>query len=142
LQGRNHRARYRQIADALARHGLGYFVGLVGLERLVPFHRGLLGHPQRPEPYTMPEHVRMAIEDLGNPGFRIIQCVIRTMHKRLRIMNVVCAWVISSCVRPAVMIKRKPVTRFVPGYLNQVKAARSEIIRNFGLTELTPATAS
>ncbi len=62
---RSHQARYRQIAEALARHGLGYLVGVVGLERFVPFHRGLLGHPSRPEPYTRPEHIRMALEELG-----------------------------------------------------------------------------
>ncbi|MBI4498067.1 MAG: AarF/ABC1/UbiB kinase family protein [Chloroflexi bacterium] len=61
----NHRSRYRQLADTLARHGLGYLVGVLGLERLIPFHRGLLGHPRREEPYTRPEHVRMALEDLG-----------------------------------------------------------------------------
>ncbi len=57
--------RYRQIAEALARHGLGYLLGSLGLERFVPFHRGLLGHPSRDEPYTRPEHVRLALGDLG-----------------------------------------------------------------------------
>ncbi len=60
-----HLQRYRQIADALVRHGLGYLVGVLGLERFVPFHRGLLGHPRRPAPYTPPEHLRMALEELG-----------------------------------------------------------------------------
>ena len=60
-----HWKRYRQIADALTRHGLGYMVGSFGIDRVVPFHRGLLGHPRRPEPYTQPEHVRMALADLG-----------------------------------------------------------------------------
>ena len=60
-----HTERYRQIASALARHGLGYLVGVFGLERFLPFHRGLLGHPRRDEPYTRPEHVRMALEDMG-----------------------------------------------------------------------------
>ena len=58
-------SRYRQIADALSRHGMGYMVGMLGLERFVPFHRGVLGHPRREEPYTRPEHVRMALEELG-----------------------------------------------------------------------------
>ena len=57
--------RYRQIADALSRHGLGHLVGVFGLERFVPFHKGLLGHPRREEPYTHPEHLRMTLEDLG-----------------------------------------------------------------------------
>ncbi len=60
-----HRERYRQIAHTLARHGLGYLLGVLGLERFVPFHKGLLKHPKRPQPYTRPEHVRMALEDLG-----------------------------------------------------------------------------
>lgn len=57
--------RSRQIATILARHGLGYLVGVFGLERFVPFHRGLLKHPRRAEPYTQPEHLRMAFEELG-----------------------------------------------------------------------------
>lgn len=61
----SHADRYRQIADALGRHGLGYLTGTLGLDRFIPFHRGLLGHAPRPEPYTRPEHVRLAIEDLG-----------------------------------------------------------------------------
>src|SRR5713101_4493629 len=61
----SHRNRMRQIANTLARHGLGYLVGIFGLERLVPFHRGLLKHPRRALPYTQPEHVRMALEELG-----------------------------------------------------------------------------
>ncbi|MBI2942242.1 MAG: AarF/ABC1/UbiB kinase family protein [Chloroflexi bacterium] len=57
--------RSRQIANVLARHGLGYLVGVLGLERFTPFHKGLFGHPVRPEPYTRPEHVRMALGELG-----------------------------------------------------------------------------
>ena len=65
--------RSRQIADVLARHGLGYLVGVFGLERFVPFHRGLLGHPRRPQPYTRPEHVRMALEELGTTFIKLGQ---------------------------------------------------------------------
>ncbi|MBI4493425.1 MAG: AarF/ABC1/UbiB kinase family protein [Chloroflexi bacterium] len=61
----SHLHRYRQIADVLARHGLGYLVSVLGLERFVPFHRGLLGHPPRVRAYTRPEHVRMALAQLG-----------------------------------------------------------------------------
>lgn len=60
-----HLNRYREIATILARHGLGWLLPELGLDRLVPFHRGWLGHPQREEPYTRPEHFRMAFEDLG-----------------------------------------------------------------------------
>lgn len=65
LRKETHIRRYRQIADALVKHGLGYLVGVLGLDRFVPFHWGLLGHPKRAAPYTKPEHVRMALEDLG-----------------------------------------------------------------------------
>ena len=48
------------------RHGLGWLAGGPRLGRLMPFHRGLLGHPRRRAvPYTRPEHVRLALEDLG-----------------------------------------------------------------------------
>ena len=67
------RDRRRQIAGVLLRHGLGYVVGVVGLERFVPFHRGLLGHPRRAEAYTRPEHLRMALEDLGAAAVKIGQ---------------------------------------------------------------------
>jgi ubiquinone biosynthesis protein len=60
-----HLERYRQIADVLSRHGLGFVVGIVGLSRWVPFHHGVLGHQRRSEPYTTPEHLRLAIEELG-----------------------------------------------------------------------------
>ena len=61
----DHRDRYREIAEALSRHGLGYLIGVLGLERRVPFHRGLLGHAPREDAYTQPEHVRLALEQLG-----------------------------------------------------------------------------
>ena len=57
--------RYRQIAQALSRHGMGYLVGVLGLERWVPFQHGMLGHQPREEPYTRPEHLRLALEELG-----------------------------------------------------------------------------
>ncbi|MBF6612505.1 MAG: AarF/ABC1/UbiB kinase family protein [Chloroflexi bacterium] len=68
-----HGKRYRQIANTLARHGLGYFVGLAGLERLVPFEKGWLGHARRPQPYTRPEHVRIALEELGTTFMKLGQ---------------------------------------------------------------------
>ena len=57
--------RYRQIGEVLSRHGLGFIAGLTGLGRFVPFHRGVLGHERRPEPYTTPDHLRLALEELG-----------------------------------------------------------------------------
>jgi ubiquinone biosynthesis protein len=68
-----HRNRYREIAEALGRHGLGYLVGTFGLERFVPFHKGLLGHARRAEPYTRPEHLRLALEELGTTFIKLGQ---------------------------------------------------------------------
>lgn len=60
-----HRSRYRRIATILEHHGLGLGLGLLGLEKWIPFNKGVLGHARREEPYTSPEHVRLALEDLG-----------------------------------------------------------------------------
>ena len=57
--------RYRQIAEVLTRHGLGFLVGMADLGRWIPVHRGVLGHERRDEPYTTPEHLRLALEELG-----------------------------------------------------------------------------
>ena len=65
LRRPQHAARYRQIAGILTQHGLGFLVGVLGLERFEPFHRGILGHARRDAPYTQAEHLRMALEDLG-----------------------------------------------------------------------------
>jgi ubiquinone biosynthesis protein len=65
---RSRRARHRQVAEVLARHGLGFLLGALGLERMVPFQRGLLGHLRREQPYTRPEHLRLALQELG-PAF-------------------------------------------------------------------------
>ncbi len=57
-----HHHRLRQIAEVLARHGWGYLVDVGGLEHL----RASLG---RREPHddspTPPEHLRLALEELG-----------------------------------------------------------------------------
>lgn len=57
--------RYRQITGALGRHGLGFLVSLLGLDRFVPLHRGVLGYTRRAQPYSRPERVRLTLEDLG-----------------------------------------------------------------------------
>ncbi|WP_206474117.1 AarF/ABC1/UbiB kinase family protein [Dietzia sp. KRD202] len=60
-----HRSRYRRIATILENHGLGLGLGLLGLEKWIPFNKGVLGHARRDEPYTSPEHLRLALEELG-----------------------------------------------------------------------------
>ncbi len=68
-----HVGRLRQIVAILMRHGLGFFVGIAGLERLAPFHRGLFGHPKRDTPYTRPEHLRLALGELGAAWIKLGQ---------------------------------------------------------------------
>jgi ubiquinone biosynthesis protein len=59
------RSRYREIATVLARHGLGWMIDQMGLGRLVPFYRSIVGRSRPSEPYSQPEHLRMALEELG-----------------------------------------------------------------------------
>lgn len=61
----NRTKRYKQIGEVLAKHGLGYVASVVGLGRWLPFHHGMLGHAPREQPYTTPEHLRLALEELG-----------------------------------------------------------------------------
>ncbi|HEU4388911.1 MAG TPA: AarF/UbiB family protein, partial [Blastocatellia bacterium] len=58
-----HLKRSRELAEVFARHGLGYLASIVGLERFLSFPRGLLG--QAAESITRPEHLRMALEEMG-----------------------------------------------------------------------------
>jgi len=64
--------RSREIASALARHGLGWLVGLGGL---IPFERGWLGHPARQAPYTQAEHLRLALGELGATFIKLGQAL-------------------------------------------------------------------
>jgi ubiquinone biosynthesis protein len=59
-----HLRRYRQIAEVLTRHGLGWLQGVSGLERFRP-SRFDLGDRARAESLTPPERARLAIEELG-----------------------------------------------------------------------------
>ena len=55
----------------LARHGLGFFISVFGLERFVPLRRVLSrGYEQ---PLSRPEHVRRALEELGPPFIKLGQ---------------------------------------------------------------------
>lgn len=69
------RGRTREIAATLTRHGLGWLVLQVGLGDLIPFQRGLLGHPPREEPYAQAEHIRMALEELGATFIKLGQAL-------------------------------------------------------------------
>ena len=67
--------RSRRIASALTRHGLGWLVARIGLGGVVPFERGWLGHPVRESPYTRPEHLRMALAELGGAFIKVGQAL-------------------------------------------------------------------
>lgn len=60
-----HVHRYRQIAETLARHGFGFLLSFLGLERFLPFHRELLGESSGNQLLTPPQHIRLALEELG-----------------------------------------------------------------------------
>jgi ubiquinone biosynthesis protein len=59
--------RYRCIAHVLARHGLGYLVGILGLGRFVPLplRRVFPGRANGKNSPSPPEHARMALQELG-----------------------------------------------------------------------------
>lgn len=57
--------RSRQIAAVLLRHGLGFLIAGLEIDRLAP-RQHLGGKPlHRWHPHTRPQHVRLAIEELG-----------------------------------------------------------------------------
>ena len=58
-------ARATQIALVLAHHELWHLIDVLDLGRFVPFHRSDPPQRNNPELYTQPEHLRMALEELG-----------------------------------------------------------------------------
>ncbi|MDN5796553.1 MAG: AarF/ABC1/UbiB kinase family protein [Intrasporangium sp.] len=66
--------RYREIVDVLSIHGFGYLVGAAGLAGTFPFRRGLPGH-ERGRTYSQPEHLRLALEQLGPTFIKLGQVV-------------------------------------------------------------------
>lgn len=68
-----HIRRYREIVSVMIRHGLGWLLVELGFGVLLPFHWGLLGHPRREDPYSGPEHLRMAFEELGPTFIKLAQ---------------------------------------------------------------------
>jgi ubiquinone biosynthesis protein len=56
------RRRYREIARVFVRHGMGFLIGITGLERFAPFRRGMTTASGWP---STPERLRLALEDLG-----------------------------------------------------------------------------
>jgi len=67
--------RSKEVVTILARHGLGWLVEQAGLGQLLPFERGLLGHPVRASPYSQAEHLRMAFGELGATFIKLGQAL-------------------------------------------------------------------
>ena len=61
---RTRHKRYRQIIDIITRHGLGFLIGAHEPRDMVPFHRPA-SSPKDTRHISRPEHVRLAIEELG-----------------------------------------------------------------------------
>ena len=57
--------RYRQVVQILARHGFGWLLAQLGLNRLAPLPWGVLGRFQTPPLPAQAEQLRLAIEELG-----------------------------------------------------------------------------
>lgn len=60
-----HLKRYRQIAEVLIRHGLGFLVDAFRLKRFVPFRQDDREQDAAQRSGSQPEHVRLALEELG-----------------------------------------------------------------------------
>src|SRR5579883_3266067 len=54
-----------QIGEVLTRHGFGFLIAGLNLNRFVPRHPPPARRSRRQKAYTRPEHLRMAIEELG-----------------------------------------------------------------------------
>ena len=61
----SHAGRYLQIASALRRHGFGFVLGLLGLDRVVPSRGGAAADALRKATAESPAHLRAALEELG-----------------------------------------------------------------------------
>lgn len=64
--------RYHQVVRILARHGFGWLLSQLGLDRLVRFRRGILGRGAQTL-YTPAEHLRLALEELGTTFVKLGQ---------------------------------------------------------------------
>jgi ubiquinone biosynthesis protein len=63
--------RSKEIVAAFSRHGAGWLIGRLGLEKALPLERGWLGPAARKSPYSRPEHVRLAMANLGVVFFKL-----------------------------------------------------------------------
>jgi predicted unusual protein kinase regulating ubiquinone biosynthesis (AarF/ABC1/UbiB family) len=72
------RARTRQVARVLSRHGLGW--ALKRRWQVVPFYYRLRGKTWHPRSITGPEHVRLAAEELGATFIKLGQLLSGWVH--------------------------------------------------------------
>ena len=63
--GLTHAGRYLQIGSALRRHGFGFVLGLLGLDRMVPGGWGATADALSRVTTESPAHLRAALEELG-----------------------------------------------------------------------------
>ncbi|HET9016179.1 MAG TPA: AarF/ABC1/UbiB kinase family protein [Thermomicrobiaceae bacterium] len=68
-----HRRRYTEIITVLSRHGLGWMIDQFGLGTIVPFDRGVFRQSRARRSISQPEHLRMALEDLGTTFIKLGQ---------------------------------------------------------------------
>ncbi|HSN38150.1 MAG TPA: AarF/ABC1/UbiB kinase family protein [Arthrobacter sp.] len=59
------RDRFRDIVETLTRHGLGFALGNLGLDGLLPDNGTLRRHRLPPRGVSLPVRLRLALEDLG-----------------------------------------------------------------------------
>ena len=67
-----HLDRSGQISRVLARHGLDYLAGSLGLERFTSVQK-LFGHAQQQSRVSQPEHFRLALEEMGTTFIKLGQ---------------------------------------------------------------------
>lgn len=68
-----HRRRLGEILAVLSRHGFGSLARQFGLTTLFPFERGPFGRLRETEPLSQPQHLRVALEELGTTFIKIGQ---------------------------------------------------------------------
>lgn len=69
------RDRFRDIVETLTRHGLGFALGNLGLDRFRPADGSPGQHGMPPRGVSMPVRVRLALEDLGTVYIKFGQIV-------------------------------------------------------------------
>jgi ubiquinone biosynthesis protein len=69
-----HLDRSGEISRVLARYGLDYLAGTLGLEGFTATKK-LLGHAGHNGALTQPEHLRMALEELGTTFIKLGQII-------------------------------------------------------------------